>query len=74
MDSTSHCTWPNFLVYINDSQNYLNKGFVPIITYAEDTNLLIYEKRFEKLLLEASVIYRKRKDWFQGNFLILNTE
>ena len=62
-----------FLLYINDLQQYLNDDSVYITSFADDTNILIFDKEYDVIMNKASATMTKVSDWFHQNSLILNT-
>lgn len=60
-----------FIIYINDIQNAVG---CEIVTYADDTNLLVNANSTEALIHQAKNHFNTIKNWFSKNRMILNME
>src|SRR5207248_2822434 len=61
-----------FLIYVNDIYNAITEHDLKL--FADDTNLFLVEKSFEKLEFKANVCLDKLQVWFLANRLTLNIE
>lgn len=63
-----------FILYFNDLQQYLNDESVYITTYADDTNILIFDKDYDSIKIKATNVMHKISDWSKQNLLMLNND
>lgn len=61
-----------FILYVNQMFNLPLKG--QIISYADDTVLILKEKTWENINLTANADLRTLKNWFDENYLTMNSE
>lgn len=83
-NKTSHATSTNFgipqgtvigpilfILYINDMFNLPLKG--QIISYADDTVIVLTDKTWDEINKNANMDLKIIKDWFDKNYLTMNT-
>lgn len=63
-----------FIVFANDLSTIVNEPFQHIVTYADDTNLIIGSKKIQDLLQKSKLFFEGVTEWFHKNRLILNKE
>lgn len=61
-----------FIIFINDLLKIIRKSNIEVLSFADDTSILISEKTFENLYYEADKILNKIDVWFRQNELKLN--
>jgi len=59
-----------FILYINGLLNINTEA--EIMCFADDTVILIHDKKIEKLYTKANVIFNTTKSWIDNNLLKLN--
>jgi len=61
-----------FLLYVNDIYNAVSEGKLKL--FADDTNILFYNKYLADLYNKANVILSELSKWFTANRLNLNID
>ena len=61
-----------YIIYVNDLPLFLKKENIKIITYADDTSIIIKGKTIEELKNQADFAISVLTNWFNANTLYLN--
>lgn len=65
-----------FIIFINDIERIFDAQTIScfMTIFADDTNLLVSDSSYPRLLQKMFVLLEKIQDWFEENDLILNAE
>lgn len=61
-----------FIVYVNDMKNIVCSANQGIVSYADDTNLLVSGGSSEEVLVYAETLNGRTKEWMLSSHLVIN--